>query len=61
KASREGVIGSMIVGTITGVLWYVYLYRVTMIHSTIPATILALGIFTILSLLMHRRSRYRDM
>jgi Na+/pantothenate symporter len=56
KATKEGAIGSMVVGALTGILWYIYLYRSTMIHSTIPATLLALGTFIILSILTNRKN-----
>lgn len=51
KASKEGVIISMIVGVLVGITWYVYLYRVLWIHSTIPATALALLFFIVISLI----------
>ncbi|MEM0371809.1 MAG: sodium/solute symporter [Ignisphaera sp.] len=51
KATKEGAITSMVIGALTGILWYIYLYRVLWIHSTLPATALALTVFIILSLL----------
>lgn len=51
KASREAAIASMLIGAVTGVTWYMLIYRkYTWIHSTIPATILAILTFTILSI-----------
>lgn len=50
RASREGAIASMIVGVVVGITWYLYLYRTTWIYPTIPATILSLLVFAVLSI-----------
>ncbi|MEM4053003.1 MAG: hypothetical protein QW646_04555, partial [Ignisphaera sp.] len=55
RASREGAIASMIVGVVVGIAWYLYLYRTTWIYPTIPATILSLLAFTVLSIAKKRR------
>ncbi len=57
KASREGAIASMLLGAITGIVWYIYLYRVTWIYPTVPATAIALISFITLSLMKTRFKR----
>jgi len=50
KASKIGAVASMVIGVSIGILWYLYLYRTTWIYPTIPATILALATYILLSL-----------
>lgn len=51
KASKEGTIFSMISGAITGIVWYIYVYRITWIYPTVPATAVALFTFVVASLI----------
>ncbi|MEM4514083.1 MAG: sodium/solute symporter [Ignisphaera sp.] len=55
RASREGAIASMIVGAVVGITWYLYLYRTTWVYPTIPATLLSILVFTILSIAKKNR------
>lgn len=55
RASKWGAIASMISGAVTGILWYILLYRTTWIYPTIPAVLAALTLFIVLSLLDSKR------
>jgi len=50
RASKEAAIASMAVGSIVAIVWYLYLFKGTFIHPTIPATLLALTVFIVISL-----------
>lgn len=50
RATKEAALASMIVGAVTGLAWYIYLYRRTWIYPTLPAAALSLLTFALLSL-----------
>jgi len=47
KGCREGAIASMVGGTATGILWYIFAYRSTWIYPTVPAIAVALASYII--------------
>lgn len=51
KSSKEGAVASMIAGALIGIIWYIYMYRTTWIHPTIPAATISLALFVGLSML----------
>ncbi|MGC8936765.1 MAG: sodium:solute symporter family transporter [Candidatus Methanomethylicaceae archaeon] len=48
-ATKHGAIASMISGLIVGLLWYKFLYKVTWIYPVIPALMVSLPLFFIVS------------
>ena len=48
-ATKAGAIASMISGLIVGLLWYIFLYRTTWIYPVIPALVVAVPLFFIVS------------
>jgi len=56
-ATRTGAIASMISGLVVGLSWHVLLYKATNVHAVIPALLVALPTFFIVSLLTKRPPR----
>ena len=53
-ATKAGAIASMVSGLVVGLLWYIFLYRVTWIYPVIPALAISLPLFFIISLLTRK-------
>ena len=56
-ATRAGAIASMISGLVTGLSWHLLLYKATNVHAVIPATLVALPTFFLVSLFTKKPPR----
>lgn len=54
RGTREGAIAAMIIGSVTGFLWYYLLQESTNIHTFFAALVLAIAAYIIVSLLTKR-------
>ncbi|MBC7112987.1 MAG: sodium/solute symporter [Candidatus Methanomethyliales bacterium] len=55
-ATKHGAVASMISGLVVGLLWYKFLYKVTWIYPVIPALVVSLPLFFVVSMLTPKPS-----